>query len=258
MLERTAFEALETIMNRPVPYWRSLAARPAVASTLLLVGCLAGCQLAAPIPASTPNDAPKLVVGDHWQYRIIDNLRRGAVTMVDSEVVSVVNGIASLRVVHDGPYGRSEEKEQVNADGWLVAGALKPDFPRQFPTPIQLYGFPLTQGKTWRQVVYTTSPETGLPAQILSYGTVQGLRATTVPAGSFDAIYIYRIIQLDDDQFWRTRTERRDSVWLDARVKGPVRELRDASYIELSGGAMPVVRTENTTRELISFVPGPK
>jgi len=87
---------------------------------------------------------------------------------------------------------------------------------------------------------------------------VQGLRSTTVPAGSFDAIYVYRIIQLDDDQFWRTRTERRDSVWFDAKVKGPVLELRDASFIELGGGDMPVIRTENTTRELISFVPGPK
>jgi len=246
--------ALEPIMVRSNPLWRNPATLIAVASAYLLVGC----QLAGPIPASTPNDAPKLVVGDHWQYRITDNLRRGAVTMVDSEVVSVVNGIASLRLMYDGPYGRSEEREQVNADGWLVAGALKPDFPRQFPTPIQLYDFPLTQGKTWRQVVNTISPETGLPAQILSYGTVQGLRSTTVPAGSFDAIYVYRIIQLDDDQFWRTRTERRDSVWFDAKVKGPVLELRDASFIELGGGDMPVIRTENTTRELISFVPGPK
>ena len=245
-------------MIRRVTDWRILAAPCAVASALLLVGCLAGCQLAAPIPTSTPNDAPKLVVGDHWQYRITDNLRRGAVTRVDSEVVSVANGIASLRMVYEGPYGRSEENEQINADGWLIAGALKQDFSRQFPTPIQLYDFPLTQGKTWRQVVNTTSPETGLPAQILTYGTVQGLRSATVSAGSFDAIYVYRIIQLDDDQFWRTRTERRDSVWLDAKVKGAVLELRDASYIERSGGDFPVIQTENSTRELISFVPGPK
>ncbi len=209
-------------MNRPDLSWRNLAALCANASALLLIGC----QLAGPIPASIPNDAPKLVVGDHWQYRITDNLRRGAVTILDSEVVSVVNGIASLRLVYDGPYGRSEGSEQINADGWLVAGALKQDFPRQFPTPIQLYDFPLQKGKTWRQVVDTISPETGLAAQILSFGIVQGLRPTTVPAGSFDAIYIYRIIQLDDAQFFRTRTERRDSVWFDAKAKGPVLELQ--------------------------------
>jgi hypothetical protein len=241
-------------MIRLILIWRSFANRCAVAPALLLVGC----QLAGPIPASIPNDAPKLVVGDHWQYRITDNLRRGAVTMLDSEVVSVVNGIASLRLVYDGPYGRSEDSEQVNADGWLVMGALKPYSTRQFPTPIQLYDFPLQQGKTWRQTVDTISPETGLAAQILSFGVVQGLRPTTVPAGSFDAIYIYRIIQLDDAQFFRTRTERRDSVWFDAKAKGPVLELRDASFIELSGTDSDAIRVENTTRELLSFRPGPK
>lgn len=230
----------------------------AVLAATCLVGCLVGCQLAGPIPASTPNDAPKLVVGDHWQYRITDNLRRGVVTMLDSEVVSVANGIASVRMVYEGPYGRTEDSEQINANGWLVFGALKQDFPRQFPTPIQLYDFPLEQGKTWRQVVNTISPETGLAAQILSFGTVQGLRSTTVPAGTFDAIYIYRIIQLDDAQFFRTRTERRDSVWFDAKAKGPVRELRDASFIELSGTDSDAIRVENTVRELLSFRPGPK
>ena len=220
--------------------------------------CLVGCQMAGPIPASTPNDPPRLVVGDHWQYRITDNLRRGVVTMLDSEVVSVVNGIAWLRLVYDGPYGRIEESEQIDANGWLVVGALKQDFTRQFPTPIQMYDFPLQQGKTWRQVVNTTNPDTQLPGQILTFGRVLGMLPATAPAGSFDATYIYRIIQLDDDNFWRTRTERRDSVWFDAKAKGPVRELRDASFIELSGGVAPVIRTENTTRELVSFHPGPK
>lgn len=245
-------------MIRLAPVWRRLAARCAAVSALLLVGCLVGCQLAGPIPASTPNDAPKLVVGDHWQYRITDNLRRGAVTILDSEVVAVVDGIASVRMVYEGPYGRTEENQQINANGWLVFGALKQDFPRQFPTPIQLYDFPLEQGKTWRQVVNTISPETGLAAQILSYGTMQGLRSTTVPAGTFDAIYIYRIIQLDDAQFFRTRTERRDSVWWDSKAKGPVLELRDASFIELSGTDSDAIRVENTVRELLSFRPGPK
>lgn len=225
---------------------------------VLAATCLVGCQVAGPIPASIPNDAPKLMVGDHWQYRITDNLRRGAVTMLDSEVVSVADGIASLRLVYDGPYGRSEESAQINANGWLVVGALKQDFPRQFPTPIQLYDFPLQEGKTWRQTVNTTSPDTQLPAQILAYGRVLGLLPVTVPAGTFDAIYIYRIIQLDDAQFFRTRTERRDSVWFDAKAKGPVRELRDVSFIELSGNESDSIRSENTTRELISFRPGPK
>jgi hypothetical protein len=224
----------------------------AVFATLSLVAC----QSATPIPASAPIAAPKLVVGDHWQYKITDNLRRGVVTMLDAEVVSVANGVATLREVYDGPYGRNELSEEINANGWLVVGALKEELTRRFPTPIEMFDFPLEQGKSWRQTVDTVSPDTQLPAQILTYGTVQGMRPVTVPGGAFDAVYIYRIIQLDDEQFWRTRTERRDSVWFVPGAKGPARELRDAQYTWLSGGVSPVVRTENTTRELTSFKPG--
>ena len=77
-----------------------------------------------------------------------------------------------------------------------------------------------------------------------------------MPAGPFNTIYIYRIIQLDDEQFWRTRTTRNDSVWFSPDVKAPVRELRDASYVWRDGSTSPLVRTENTTRELISFKAG--
>ncbi|HEY1459110.1 MAG TPA: hypothetical protein VGH59_03525 [Casimicrobiaceae bacterium] len=222
----------------------------------LFVVALAGCQAPGSTPVSAPIPAPRLVLGDHWQYKITDNLRRGAVTMMEVEVTAIANGIVTLHETSVGPYGRSEENEEITAERWLVSGSLKNETFRRFPTPIELYDFPLAQGKTWRQTVATTSPETQLPAQILSYGTVQGLRQVTVPAGSFNAVYIYRILQLDDDQFFRSRTERRDSVWYAPEVKAPARELHDASYVLYDGSESTLVRTENTTRELISFQPG--
>jgi hypothetical protein len=223
---------------------------------LFAILALSACQAPTPIPAYAPIAVPHLVVGDHWQYRITDNLRRGVVTLLDVEVTGIVGGIATLSEVFDGPNGRDERAEEVDANFWLVVGALKEGPVRRFPMPIKLYDFPLEQNKTWRQTVDTTGPETQLPAQILVFGTVQGMRPVTAPAGSFDAAYIYRILQLDDNQFWRTRTERRDSVWFVAAVKAPVRELRDASFTELSGPESSVIRTENTTRELTSFQPG--
>jgi hypothetical protein len=223
---------------------------------LFAILALSACEAPTPIPASAPIAVPRLVVGDHWQYRITDNLRRGAVTLLDVEVTGIVDGTATLREIFDGPLGRDERAEEVDANFWLVVGALKEGPVRRFPMPLKLFDFPLEQRKTWRQSVNTIGLETQLPAQILVFGTVQGMRPATVPAGSFDAAYIYRILQLDDNQFWRTRTERRDSVWFVTAVKAPVRELRDASFIELSGPDSTVIRTENTTRELTSFQPG--
>ncbi|HEV2041862.1 MAG TPA: hypothetical protein VGT81_17780, partial [Casimicrobiaceae bacterium] len=66
----------------------------------------------------------------------------------------------------------------------------------------------------------------------------------------------YRIVQLDDEQFWRSATTRRDSVRYASEVKGVVREVREADYVERGGPDMATIRTEHTTTELLSFTPG--
>jgi len=216
---------------------------------------LAACTIGSggpPVPAS------KLVVGDHWTYRITDDLRRGVVSTLDAEVSSIDGGIATVRLVLTDARGATRVWDQeMDANGGLVVGILKPSevMTRRYPKPIELYDFPLTAGTTWRQVIDTTSPETGLDAQILVYGTVEGQSQVTVPAGTFSSVYVYRILQLDDEQFWRTRTVRRDSVWYAPESKAPAKELRDAEYIEFGISKAPV-RTEYTVRELVSFRPG--
>jgi hypothetical protein len=219
---------------------------------------LAACQSATLTPSFAPVAAPVLAVGDHWEYRITDNLAMGQVTMLEAEVVSINAGIASLRLVYNDQFGRSETRAEIDANGGLVVGALKGHEPRHFQVPIQMFDFPLAPGKNWRQTVPSISPETQLPAQILVFGNVQGQTVVTVPAGAFNTTFVFRILQLDDEQFWRTRTRREDSVWYAPEVKGPVRELRNASFVQSGGGVGSLVRTENTTRELMSFSPGLK
>ena len=77
-----------------------------------------------------------------------------------------------------------------------------------------MYDFPLERGKSWRQTVPTISPDTQLNAQILVFGNVQGQTVVTVPAGAFNTTFVFRILQLDDEQFWRTRTTREDRCGL--------------------------------------------
>jgi len=224
----------------------------------LVALCLVACQTEPLTRIATAVPAPALVVGDHWQYRITDNLRRGVLSTLDVEVTAINNGVATLRMVTVDATGKSEISEEIDANGNLVMGALKEDRVRRFPTPVKLFDFPLEDGKSWRQVIDTISPETGLAAQILNFGTVRGQTTATAPAGSANVIFLARIIQLDDAEFWRTRTERRDSVWYAAQFKAPLRENREAQYTWLSGGAPQVVRTESTIRELVSFQPGPR
>jgi hypothetical protein len=234
-------------MQRILARWYGIAMLSAVA-------CLgAGCTST---PSGPAVEAPRLAVGDHWVYKITDNLRLGLVTMLDARVVAVTGGVASIRLVYSNQYGNTESTEEIDAAGGLVVGSIKDWRARRFPEPLAMYRFPLQTGETWRQTVDTISPETQLPAQILLYATAQGRSVVTVPGGSFNSIYLYRIIQLDDQEFWRTRTERRDAVWFSPEVKAPARELHDASFIQRDGTESPLIRTENTTRDLISFQPG--
>jgi len=201
--------------------------------------------------------APQLIVGDHWQYRVTDNLRRGAVSQLDAEVIAVTGGVARIRLSRADASGHAEWIDEVDAAGSVVSGSLNHEASRPFNPPAQMLAFPLDKGKTWRQVINTVRGDTGLKDQILIYGRVDGPAARTVPAGRFDAVYVFRTLQLDDAEFWRTRTTRRDAIWYAPAAKAVVRETREAQYLE-KGARTPPVRTESTLLELLSFQPGAK
>jgi len=222
-------------------------------SVLAFIG-VASCASA---PVGPPVDAPRLAVGDRWQYQITDNLRRGALSQLDAEVIAVSGGSARIRLGLTDNTGRAEWIDELDGGGRLRIGSLWREPPRPFNPPAQLLAFPLDDGKTWRQSIDTMRADTQLKDQILIYGKIDGRKAISVPAGSFDAVYVYRIVQLDDEEFWRTRTIRRDAIWYAPEVKAPVREARAAEYTEKGGGPdMTTISTESTIIELVSFRPG--
>jgi hypothetical protein len=224
-------------------------------SVLAVIGA-AGCASA---PVGPPVDAPRLAVGDRWQYQITDNLRRGAVSQLDAEVIAVSGGSVRIRLGLTDNSGRAEWIDELDGGGRLRVGSLWREPPRTFNPPAQLLAFPLDDGKTWRQSIDTMRTDTQLKDQILIYGKVDGRKAISVPAGGFDAVYVYRIVQLDDEEFWRTRTTRRDAIWYAPEVKAPVREAHAAEYTEKGGGPdMTTISTESTIIELVSFRPGGK
>jgi hypothetical protein len=226
----------------------------AFASPLALAAALTLCACST-APVGPPIDAPRLAVGDHWQYRVIDNLRRGAESRLDAEVIAVSGSSARVRLAVSDNAGGAEWVDEFEG-GSLRSGMLWREGTRPFNPPVQLLAFPLDDGKSWRQTIDTLHPDTQMLDQILVYGKVDGRRTANVPAGAYDAVYVYRIVQLDDRDFWRTRTTRRDAVWYAPEVKAPVREARVAEYTELGGQDMATVTTESTVIELLSFRPG--
>ena len=239
---------------RPSSFYRHCISAACVFALVSMPGC-------ASAPVGAPIEAPRFVVGDRWQYRVTDNLRRGVVSQLDAQVIAIAasDGSARIRLGYDDLNGRFEWVDEIDKQGRLRSGMLWHEGQRPFNPPVELIAFPLDQGKTWRQVIDTLHPDTELRDQILIYGKVDGRQATTVPAGGYDAVHIYRIVQLDDEEFWRTRTTRRDAVWYAPEVKAPVREAREAEYTEKGGGPdISTIRTESTVLELVSFRPGGK
>lgn len=212
--------------------------------------------VSAAAPPGAGTTAPQLAVGDHWQYRITDNLRRGAQSQLDVEVISVTGGTARIRLRRSDA-GGNEWINEVDSEGGLTSGSLNGEPVRSFNPPAKLLSFPLDNGKTWRQTIDTLRKDTGIKDQILIYGKVKGHAAVSVPAGRFDTTAVYRTVQLDDVEFWRSRTSRTDSIWYAPAVKASVREKREALYNQ-KDGSQPQVRTESTVLELVSFQPGGK
>lgn len=224
-----------------------------VLGLLTTLALVAACATA---PVGPPVASLQFAIGDRWQYRVVDNMRRGAISQIDAQVVALAGDVATLHFVQVDDGRRSEWNDEVDAAGGLHAGMLGGSALRRFAPAAKLIAFPLEQGKVWRQTVPTFRSDIELRDEILIYGNVQGRAPVTVPAGSFDAVQIYRVVQLDDAQPWRTRTIRRDQVWYAPEVRGVVREVREAEYFEHGDNDSTAVYTERTTTELVSFRPG--
>src|SRR5256885_331794 len=157
------------------------------------------------------------------------------------------------RIARGGPTLLGSAGE-LNADDVTLAPAVTPRCDVRCSCPLRVRSAPAA-GRKCRPA--TLRRDTQLKDDIRIYGEVQGRTPVTVPAGTYDAVAIYRIVQLDDDEFWRSKTTRRDSVRYAPEVKGVVREVHDAEYFELHGGPdSATIRTEYTTTELVSFTPG--
>ena len=224
-----------------------------------VLAALAGC-VGLSAPGSGPAaEAPAYRVGDRWVYHAEDGFRVKTVWDETHEVMAIgANGI-TVRITQKGDSIDVTRTEQWAAPGQVEVGAVYNNQTRRFATPLQLYDFPLADGKVWNQRVDNYNEATKASGNINRYVRVRGWDKVTTTAGTFDALSMQVIMRLDDDEFWRFATECNYAVWYAPAVRGVVREERDAQYHEKggddrSGGS--IIRTQHGVLELISFTPG--
>ena len=90
-------------------------------------------------------------------------------------------------------------------------------------------------------------------AEILEVG---GYESVSTPAGTFDAIRMRVLMQLDDATFWRYGTECNYLVWYAPSVGATVKEEKRSSYREKEGMEGVSVPGQHATLQLTSFSRG--
>lgn len=221
---------------------------------------ISGCASVAAEWATTGPTAapPQFQVGTRWTYRGREGFRLPVVWEETREVTAAGAGGYSLAVTMHGHALDIERHETWAAPGLVRSGALMDIETRRFATPLERYRFPLVPGETWNQWVDNYNETTRKAGRINRYVRVGGWERIDTPAGSFDAIHLRVLMQLDDEEFWRGPTRCNYVIWYAPAVGAPVREEKDAEYYEKGDArnGISVIRAQHTVLELVSYTPG--
>src|SRR4029079_16319673 len=221
-----------------------LLATPAVLAGCVSVGGAAG-------PAMP---APTYRVGDRWVYNCSDGYRV-PVTWTESHEVTAVDatGIA-VRVIGTGGVS-SERVELLSSPGVVQIGAAyDPDETRRFDPAMMRFQFPLTPGTQWSQQLRNFDAGNQLQSNISRFVKVVGYETVTSPAGTFNAITMRTIMQVDDNNPFRFPTQCNYMTWWAEDAGNMVRMTKYATYRERGDGPEAIeIRAQNTTIESASY-----
>ncbi len=233
---------------------RPCRATALAAAALLVAGCTTVDLGNTPGP---PVPAPVYRVGDRWVYHVVDGYRTRIEWDETHEVTAIDAQGITVKVSVKGPAVDVERTERWSAPGIVLQGALYEAETDRFDPPLVRYRFPLTPGESWSERVRDLDKPPGPYGPITRQVSVGGHERITTPAGSFDAIGMRAIMQLDDETFWRWPTECDYTVWYAPAAGAAVRERRRSHWIDKGGpdgaGSHPGQYAEI---ELISFSHG--
>jgi hypothetical protein len=220
----------------------------------LLGGCAAvtlGSREGPPVPA------PEYRVGDRWVYHVVTGYRQKVEWDETHEVVRIASDGITVNVSVKGPTIDVQRVEKWSAPGVVVQGAVYEAETDRFDPALVRYKFPLATGETWDQRIRDLDQAPGPYGPITRFTSVGRYEKVTTPAGTFDAIGMNVVMQLDDETFWRFPTECNYIVWYSPAVGASVREERRSQWRDKGGqDAVGYHPGQNEVIELVSFSRG--
>lgn len=225
-----------------------------LATSGLLSGCITVGGASGP-----PAPAPTFRVGDRWVYQCADGFRLPVRWTETHEVTTIdATGIA-VRVTAVGDTVNFTRTELLQSPGVVLIGSVyDPAETRRFAEPLVRYQFPLTPGARWNQVVNNFDSLTQREDVVSRTVQVGGYETVSVPAGTFDALTMRTLMQVNVNDPFRFPTQCNYMTWWAEKAGAMVRETRFATYVERGDGPNAIaIRAQNTLIELASFVRTP-
>jgi hypothetical protein len=221
-----------------------------------LAALLAGCAT-SPLgilgAEGPPAPAPDLAIGDRWTWHIVDGFRLPVIWDETHEIVAHGADGWTVHVVAKGPTIDVVRTEIWAAPGIVKTGTAMDLETRSFITPLERYKFPLTPGSTWNQFVDNVNEATRKRGTFNYFARVGSWKSISVPAGTFDAVFVNVLMRMDDEEFWRWPTECNYGIWYAPAVGAMVREDKEAQYYEKGGIDAVAVRAQHSRIELVSY-----
>ena len=216
--------------------------RSIVGGAIALVAALSigGCGTAPIMGASGPPvEAPQLRVGDRWVYRAVDGYRQRERLERDAR------DHVHRRQRHHRQGGHQWRRDGLHAHrgldgaGVVRIGAIHDIETDRFDPALIRYQYPMTNGASWSQQMRNLDKPPNPFGEIRSRATVSGYESVSTPAGTFNAIKIRYLIQLDDATLWRNATQCDYVVWYAPDVGAMVREQKRSYYLpeDIEAGA---------------------
>jgi len=213
-----------------------------------------GCVSVPGDASGPPIPAPTVRVGDRWVYNCSDGFRVQVTWVETHEVITIDSTGIAVRVTLVGPTMNYERVELWQAPGIVLIGSAYDNAEtRKFVSPMIRFDFPLTPGASWRQQLQNVDPTTGLTSNISRFVRVGGYQTVSVPAGTFNALTMRTIMQVDDNNPFRFPTQCNYVTWFAQEVGATVRETKYATYRERGDIDGFSIRSQNTTIELASY-----
>jgi len=185
---------------------------------------------AMPAPAGLdPLPVPTLRIGDRWRYVLINRYNNIPVGEVAVQVTAVTPLIRlSINRGADKPL-----LEEIYTDPWSVLlESIYTGEPIRFNTPMPVVPRGASTGMNLKSDTrYTTMPVSGSDYAWSQRLSVQGWEKVTVPAGSFDALRIVRLIDFAHSDVFRNFPTRTDTAWYAPQVGRWVKREWTGNYV---------------------------